>query len=213
MTSDDAIYVERLIRQKQIQSPCLEMGVGYEGWITKNALKKAGIDYVGTDMIAGQNVDIVADFEKSEAEVRSLFRDQAPFGSVLLMNVLEHSFDPLRILDNAMALLRPAGTCIVLTPTVWPLHTFPYDTWRINPNLYEQYSVRRGHRLVQNSLEFIGYGSVSQFKNADGSYSYPPPKGGTKLFNRAIHKIFATHGRAMFFPSHIATAAIIKKSA
>ena len=52
-------------------------------------------------------VDYPADFEKPED--MGVFRPIGLLGSVLILNVLEHTFDPIRVLDNAATLLRPGG--------------------------------------------------------------------------------------------------------
>jgi SAM-dependent methyltransferase len=160
--------------------------------------------------MAGEGVDFVANFERRDD--MEVFRSVAPFGAVVLLNVLEHTFDPLAVLDNARTLLAPGGALVVLTPAVWPLHNFPMDTWRIMPNLYEEYAARRGMQLVQDSFEFVGFGPVTSFRNDDKTYSFPPPRGQAgwrRLFDRVVHRVFNTFGRAMFQPSHIAIGAVL----
>jgi 2-polyprenyl-3-methyl-5-hydroxy-6-metoxy-1,4-benzoquinol methylase len=67
----------------------------------------------------------VADFE--DPAQMSMFKSVAPFGTILILNVLEHTFEPVRILDNALSLLGPHGALAVLTPAIWPLHDLPMD--------------------------------------------------------------------------------------
>ncbi len=152
----------------------------------------------------------MADLER--AEQMAVFNDVAPFGSVLILNVLEHTFDPIRVLDNAATLLRPGGTLVSLTPSVWPLHNYPMDAWRILPNFYEEYAKRRGHELLESWFEYVGFGLVANFRNPDGSYCYPPPSraGFRRWFSRAVHKVFNTYGRSMLQPSHVAVAAVFR---
>jgi SAM-dependent methyltransferase len=170
-----------------------------------------GLQYFGTDLEKTPPVDFVADFERTEE--MNVSSPVIPLGSVLILNVHEHTFDPLRILDNAVSLLKPGGKCAVLTPSIWPIHNFPMDTWRILPNLYEEYAKRRGLTLDESFFEYIGYGAVETFRGTDENYSYPPPCQNKARFywSRAIHKLFNTFGKSAFHPSHVAVGALLEK--
>ena len=211
MTHDDLKWVKRLLDERKLQEPILELGVGYSGETCRELFEEKGLRYYGTDLEKTPSVDVAANFEKSED--MEAFSALAPFGTVLVLNVLEHTFEPIRVLDNAVSLLRPGGCCAVLTPSVWPLHNYPMDTWRILPNLYEEYARRRGMELDRNHFDFIGKGPVETFRGSSGNYNYPPPCGKPVrlLWSRIIHKVLNTCGKGMFFPSHIAVGALLKK--
>ena len=211
MTNDDMTWMEKLLSQKAVQEPVLELGVGYGGGTCRELIVGAKLTYVGTDLEPTPAVDVVANFER--AEDMAAFGSRGPFGSVLILNVLEHTFEPLRILDNAMSLLRPGGTCIVLTPSIWPLHEYPIDSLRLLPNFYEEYARRRGVTLDRRFFDYVAQGPVASFRGPDGTYSYPPPCRGPFrwFYSRAIHKLFRTCGRAMFHPSHVAIGVVFQK--
>src|SRR6476661_8322682 len=105
MTNDDLKWIAKLLGQRVLQGPVLELGVGYGGGTSKEAIANAGLEYVGTDLEATPAVDVVADFERAEDMAK--FAERGPFGAVLILNVLEHTFEPLRIMDNALSLVRP----------------------------------------------------------------------------------------------------------
>jgi SAM-dependent methyltransferase len=204
LVDPDLEYVQRLIRARVVSGPVLELGTGYGGATCRDLVKSNGLSYYGTDMAAGEGVDFVANFERLED--LAVFQTVAPFGSVFILNVLEHAFDPIRILDNARTLIRQGGTLVVLAPALWPLHNYPFDAWRILPNFYEEYARRKGLRLVNDYFEYVGRGAVQAFRNRDATYSLPPS--GSRLrywYGRAIHKAL---GRAMLQPSQIAVAAV-----
>src|SRR5271166_5410836 len=173
MVSADLAYVRRLIEDNIVSGPVLEVGAGYGGFTSRSIIEAAGLRYYGTDMAHGEGVDYKADFERPED--MAVFQPIAPLGSVLILNVLEHVFDPIKILDNAAALVRPGGSMVVLTPAVWPLHNFPMDAWRILPNFYEEYAKRRGLKLLERYFDYIGFGPVASYRNPDLTYSFPPP--------------------------------------
>lgn len=211
MTDDDRNWIERLLAANLLEGPVLELGAGYGGQTSRKTIELAGLRYFGTDLEKGPVVDFIANFEQPE-DMES-FSSVAPFGSVLILNVLEHTFDPIRILDNAISLLKPGGRCAVLTPSIWPLHNYPMDAWRILPNFCEEYARRRGLILDKRFFEYPGYGSVELFRDGAGRYSYPPPCANkVRLhWSRFIHKLFNTSGRAMFHPSHVAVAVLFEK--
>lgn len=212
MVGEDREYVIGLIKAGKIQSPCLELGTGYGGATNREFILDAGIEYIATDLEPSPSVDIPCDFEDSQENIQQQFKEVAPFGSILVLNVLEHTFDPIRVLDNLFSLLKPGGNCIIITPTVWPLHDFPYDCWRINPNFYEQYAKRRGHELEPEYFRYVGNQRVDRLKQ-EGAYVLPKPgnTGLKRFYSKTIHRLFNTYGRGMQFPTHVAVGAVLTK--
>lgn len=212
MTSSDREYVAHILHKGLIGSPCLELGVGYGGGTSKTLLRAAGVAYVGTDLTAAKDVDVAIDFEADSADVAAAARPFGPFGSALVLNVLEHTFEPIRVLDNVFRILRRGGTCIAVTPAIWPLHSYPRDYWRLNPDFYEEYCARRGHVLLGETFQYVGTKRVLK-RNCLGEHVFPKPGfGAHRFYSRFIHRLFNTCGRAMFFPSHVAVGVVVRKS-
>lgn len=211
MVLEDSEYIKDMLKMGLIQSPCLELGVGYEGLNNKQLIVTSGMSYIGTDMVTGSNVDFVVNFEDPSDKFIENYKNH--FGTVLILNVLEHTFDPIRVLNNVFSIIKHNGTCVIITPTVWPLHSYPYDYWRINPDFYESYSKINNYSIIKESFKYIGKHSVDRNLSIDGKYTLPSPTN-TKikyLFSKVIHKLFNTFGRSMIFPSHVATGVVIKK--
>lgn len=211
MVLDDIEFVEDILKMGLIKSPCLELGVGYEGLNNKCLIVNAGISYIGTDMVPGTDVDFVVNFENSSDNFIKNYKNH--FGTVLILNVLEHTFDPIRVLDNVFSVIKDNGTCIIITPTVWPLHSYPYDYWRINPDFYEKYSKIHNYSIIRETFKYIGKHNVDGNLSSDGKYTLPLPTNIKikYLLSKSIHKLFNTFGRSMLFPSHIATGVVIIK--
>lgn len=207
MVNGDLDYVRQLIADKVISDPVLEMGAGYGGATCRPVVEASGLQYYSTDLSGAVGVDYEADFERPED--LAVFKDIVPLGSVLILNILEHTFNPVAVLDNAATLVRPGGSLVLSTPAIWPLHNYPLDVYRILPNFYEEYARRSGLKLVGRHFNYIGFGRVTSYRNPDSTYCFPPPgrPGLHYWFSRAIHKAFNTFGRSMFQPSHIAVGA------
>ena len=212
MTEDDQKWIQKLLNENVLAGPVLEMGTGYGGSTCREMVIAANLQYFGTDIEKTPTVDFVANFDR--AEDMKIFSSTGLFNTILILNVLEHTFDPIRILDNAISLLKAGGNCVVITPTVWPLHNFPIDTWRPLPNFYEEYARRRQLNLNRAHFDYVGRGAIDKFRDAEGNYHYPPPSDHPlfSFWSRGIHKVFRTFGRAMFHPSHMAIGAIFQKA-
>lgn len=213
MTGDDYSYMEDLVDAGYVQSPCLEMGAGLAGANFGDLLRRNGIRYYGADRVAGPAVDFSFDLEEPMESIAAILSSIGEFGSVLLANVLEHTFDPIRALDKACGVIRPGGTCIVITPAVWPLHDFPADCWRPMPSFYTEYATRHNLRLLQDTFQYVGYGLIGGFVDSEGAQALPRP-GKSPMhywYSRALHWLFRTHGRGMFFPSHVAIGVVLEK--
>ncbi len=210
MTQEDLDYVDKLLDAGVLSSPVLELGVGYGGSTSRTLIESRQLCYYGTDLELGPTVDFVADFEREDQ--MGVFKEISPFGTILVLNVLEHTFDPIAVLDNCFKILRLGGALVLITPTVWALHNYPVDTYRINPNLYEEYARRNAMKLLPEHFQYIGHGLVSAYRSTEGSYRYPPPSSALHwVYSRIIHKAANTAGRGMHCPSCFATAAVLVK--
>jgi SAM-dependent methyltransferase len=209
MVGADQHWVASLLEGKVFGGPVLELGTGYGGATCRAVIERMGLRYVGTDLEPGPGVDIAANFEQPGEMTR--LAAAGPFGAVLILNVIEHTFDPIRVLDNARTLLATGGALVVLTPAVWPLHCYPIDTWRILPDFYREYAKRKRMMLVADRFDFVGFGRVDAFRDNRGAPSFPPPANAPwkMLLGRSVHKAFNTFGRAMFQPSHVAVGAVL----
>ncbi|HEX8915113.1 MAG TPA: methyltransferase domain-containing protein [Humisphaera sp.] len=215
MTSDDLDYVRAIVSAGLLRSDCLEMGAGYGGETCRAIVEGAGLRYATTDLTARVPVDVVADFEADPATLAGQFAGRAPFGSILCLNMLGNCFDPIRVLDNAVRLLAPGGTLVVVALSVWPLNDWPVDCWRMSPGFLVEYARRRGLELVPGTHQYVGRGPVERFRDASGQHHLPPPARtpARHLYARIVHRAFNTCARLMFFPSHVATGAVLRKPA
>ena len=208
MNQDDLNFLGKCLKKGLINSPCLEIGV-CEDHNTKALIQAHGIEYFGADLRSGPDVDFQVDIGQPLEIIRDVFNGNI-FSTALVLNLLEHTFEPIKVLDNIFGLLGSEGTCVITTPVVWPLHDYPVDCWRINPNFYEQYCESRSLRLFYDSFEYLKFGKV---RNGDESYTLPTPAHGWRQFySRSIHKLFNTTGRGMMFPSHVSLGVVIGKS-
>lgn len=211
MTEGDAEYVKRLLAAGVFVGPVLELGAGYGGQTCRQAVEGARLEYSATDVDGGEAVDFVADFSDGRS-VAEAFAGRT-FGTVLVLNVLEHTFEPIPVLDHASGLLRDGGTLVVVTPAVWPIHRFPVDCYRLLPDFYVRYARSRGLILDERWFEYVGRGRVREHVDGRGESRLPVPTQGNlaRWKSRIVHRLFNTSGRDMTFPSHVAIGAVLAK--
>lgn len=195
-----------------IRGDVLELGCGYGGQTCEEIIRRSGCNWLSTDMDAsGVKVDYLANFETGYG-VEHIAKASGGFDTLLILNVLEHVFEPIKILDNARSLLRPGGVLITATPCVWPIHNCPVDCARLLPDWYRRYAERSGLQLLGNQFVFIGYGRIDEFRSK-GTDCFPSDRrmiGWAGLRSRIVHKLFNTSGRGMLFRPHIAIGAAFK---
>ena len=88
--------------------------------------------YVGTDLAAGDGVDIVADLTSDFDALPEPLRE-TKYGTILCMSVMEHVRDVFKFAANMRSLLAAGGTAFVSVPWVWRFHGYPSDYWRFSP--------------------------------------------------------------------------------
>ena len=210
MTDNDLEYVKRLMDYKIIAGPILELGTGYGGSTCKDIIVGAGIEYFATDIVPSAGVDFVADFESED--IRFFFPPSVRFNCILVLNVLEHAFDPIRVLDNTKRLLNDMGLLVIITPVIWTLHYHPVDCCRLLPNWYKRYAETRGMVIVREWFEYLGYGRVDANLDRKGNHQFPLPT--SSLFqywkSRIVQRLFNTYGRGMAFPNHLPIGVLMR---
>ena len=104
---------------------------------------------------------------------------------------------------------------MVLTPAVWPLHSYPVDAYRLLPNFYETYAQRRSIEMDPDTFQYVGIGKVHDHRWPSGEYRFPDPYSGKAdhLISRIVHRLFNTPGRGLMFKNHIAVACVYRKGA
>jgi SAM-dependent methyltransferase len=91
----------------------------------------AGRRFIGLDMAAGPNVDVVADIAEPAAAIRARAGVDG-FGLIICHHVLEHVRTPWIAAETLTDLLAPGGLLFVAVPWVQGYHEFPDDFWRMS---------------------------------------------------------------------------------
>lgn len=88
-----------------------------------------GCEYIGLDVVAGENVDIVPALVYRWDELK----DNA-FDVVISGQAFEHIEHPWLTIREMARVLKPEGYMYVGAPGIGPIHHHPLDCWRINPD-------------------------------------------------------------------------------
>jgi SAM-dependent methyltransferase len=202
-TPGDFEYIRMLIRKGVIAGSVLELGSyarqGEKG-NTEEVIRGVGLEWTGSDIEAGPGVDFTLDL----LDVDQVKRVKGRWESVLVMNLLEHVYDPASVLRNACTLVAPGGVCVAVGPAVWQLHDFPKDYWRPLPDFYEEFAVREVYEylhvfarwIVGGTLVPIAHNDVGQKIFPSGSQLFGE---GRWRFSRAVNQLFNTAARQMAF--------------
>lgn len=214
MTSVDEEYFRLCCRAGIVQEPILDVGalrIGDQTNITELA-RRAGLREVrGTDLKQGQDVDYIADFglEPSEFHRRYAF---PTFSTVCVFNVLEHTFDPIIVLLNALSCVSSGGSLIVLTPSIWPIHNYPSDYNRILPDWYREFASRHELRFVDGLFSWLSEFGIEPIASDEPEFpTYRSRKSRASAArywkSRIGHRLLNSYGR-----SHWATHCAIGAS-
>lgn len=100
-----------------------------------------GREYLGMDMRAGPNVDIVA-------RVESIPLPDASVGTVLALNTFEHVKEFWKGFAEIRRILRPDGALLISCPFYFHIHNHPDDYWRFTPSALESLLHEYPHKLL-----------------------------------------------------------------
>lgn len=218
MTHSDILYFKLCHKFGIVRSPFLEIGAAKVQKILPNLCelaKQVNIDEVkGADLSLSEGVDIQFDFAIDTIDFAKTW-SHGKFSTVAIFNVLEHTFDPITVLRNALSCVAPGGALLVVVPCIWPLHDYPFDFLRINPHWHEEFAKRFSLKLYPDLFCYLSqFGIIKIDESRQGNgYEYHTfhnvvkSKSPFKYWrSRVIHFIFNTYGRGHGF-THLAIGA------
>ncbi|GEJ59258.1 class I SAM-dependent methyltransferase [Anaeromyxobacter diazotrophicus] len=89
-------------------------------------------DYVGFDVVPGENVQVVGD-----AHDLSAYFPAESFDAAFAVSVFEHLAMPWKVVLELNRVLKPGGLVCVFTHPTYPPHDRPWDFWRYAPEAFE----------------------------------------------------------------------------
>ena len=133
----------------------LDVGsASYLGHYTyREDVEKAGLRYVGLDMQAGHNVDIVSSKPCIYAEL-----ENESFDFIISGQTFEHNpFFWISFCEMARV-LKQGGHMLIIAPGGGGVHRYPFDCWRFYPDAWAPLCSMSGLEVVETIAEPEDYG-------------------------------------------------------
>jgi len=106
--------------------------------------------YLGTDVEAGEDVDIVADVHRLTAVT-----GRERFDVIISCSTFEHFKYPHLAAHELMKALRVGGLLFIQTHQSFPLHAYPYDYFRFSREaLAGLFGTKMGFEVIATDYEF-----------------------------------------------------------
>jgi hypothetical protein len=120
--------------RQRVLGPILEVGSRHYAKESSNDFRALfpGQEFLGADMSAGDNVDLVVDFTASPAAISEALKGRR-FRTLLCFSVLEHVRDIFSFSRNLSNTVEPGGVLFLSAPFAWRYHGYPGDFWRFSP--------------------------------------------------------------------------------
>ncbi|MBI4162419.1 MAG: HAD-IIIC family phosphatase [Candidatus Aenigmarchaeota archaeon] len=122
------------------------LGEDWTGWVKTNL---GEVVYTKLDKRQyGSYIDVIADAETMSSDPRI---GKGRYDLALAFEVLEHSRNPRKIVEEMGRVAKPTGTMIASVPYNQPPHYEPEDYWRFKPDEFK--ALFSGYRIVDLKTE------------------------------------------------------------
>ncbi len=116
---------------------CVDVGSQDINGTYRPLVEGRGLKYLGIDIAAGPNVDLVLPVSIDEKSL-SAWGSALPYHGqpslVISGQCLEHTTRPWEWIKHLTLALMPGVPLILIAPAMWPQHRYPLDCWRILPD-------------------------------------------------------------------------------
>jgi predicted SAM-dependent methyltransferase len=126
----------------------LELGSRNRSGVLRKGLIPDHLEYVGVDILQGENVDLVGDAH----ELSRLFPPES-FDAVFATSVFEHLMMPWKVVIELNHILKQDGLVMLTSHQSWPLHEMPWDYWRFSDQAwYALFNSATGFEIIETAL-------------------------------------------------------------
>lgn len=118
-------------------------GNSYRHWFPED------IEYVGLDVTAGPNVDIVGDAHHLSRHVKRRF------DFIFSISCFEHILMPWKVAIEMNKVLHDGGLARIISHGAWPLHEEPWDFWRFSKEAWSGiFNKHTGFDVIDSQYQF-----------------------------------------------------------
>ena len=148
---NDLIYIQTVC--PNVSGHILEIGArenttGFRGYFQNQCAS-----YTGTDIEAGQDVDVQCDLLDANNPLPKNYYDL-----VICCSVMEHVPNPWDLAKNIADLVKPGGQLYICVPWSWRYHPYPDDYYRFSfraiEYLYPNFAWDRYAYTTENTGDF-----------------------------------------------------------
>lgn len=122
------IFLEFIQTTNQLhQYKILELGARNVSGTVRRNLFNGYSEYVGFDIHAGENVNVIGDIHQL-----STYFTENSFDAVYSISVFEHLAMPWKVVLEINKVMKQGGLLMISTHPTWPSHELPWDFWRFS---------------------------------------------------------------------------------
>lgn len=126
----------------------LELGSRNRSGIVRKDLVSDHLEYVGLDILDGENVDVVGDAH----ELSRIFPPES-FNAVFATSVFEHLMMPWKVVIELNRVLKQEGLVMLTSHQTWPMHDVPWDYWRFSDQGWHAlFNAATGFEILETAL-------------------------------------------------------------
>jgi hypothetical protein len=138
------MYLEKL--KENSTGVLLEIGSRARSGNTYRHLFPKAIKYIGLDVTAGPNVDIVGDAHHITRYI------QSKVDFIFSISTFEHLLMPWKAVIEINKVMSPGGLIFTQSHQTWPIHETPWDYWRFSRDGWHAlFNRHTGFEVVQTS--------------------------------------------------------------
>lgn len=101
------------------------------------------VEYLGIDMVENSMADILLDLN-----IERIPFEEKSFDLIILSEVLEHLYNPMFILKEALRVLKKGGYIYISTPFLFHYHEPPHDYYRYTEFFYKKFALENNLLII-----------------------------------------------------------------
>ncbi|HMP71848.1 MAG TPA: methyltransferase domain-containing protein [Kiritimatiellia bacterium] len=136
-----------------LESHCRGDVLDVGGWDFFKTIKKRRVEFTSWTILEVDRQSV--DLDGQDERIRLQYGDgcamtyaDASFDTVVNIQVLEHVFEPIRMMEEMTRVLKPGGYMILLLPTTSTLHMAPYHYYNFTRYWSEEALARCGLKKI-----------------------------------------------------------------